>query len=199
MKTVSSKGGKRAARADTIDGYLATLPEDARAALAGLRQTIKAAAPKATEVISYQIPTFKHQGMLVAFAAFEGHCGFYIMSEKVLRAHDAEIKEYELNKASIRFPASKPLPAALVTKLVKARIAENEARLPPLVPLLTRQIASGVPQPIRRAVQVLPVVSAIRLFAEPDRLQPDEGLIGAGLREVLGDEHHPDRSQNTGD
>ena len=58
----------------------------------------------------------------------EGHCGFYIMSEKVLRAHAAELKEYELNKASIRFPASKPLPAALVTKLVKARIAENEAR-----------------------------------------------------------------------
>jgi uncharacterized protein YdhG (YjbR/CyaY superfamily) len=128
MKTVSSKGGKRAARADTVDGYLATLPEDVRATLAGLRKTIKAAAPKATEVISYQIPTFKHQGMLVAFAAFPGHCGFYIMSEKVLRAHDAELKEYELNKASIRFPASKPLPAALVTKLVKARIAENEAR-----------------------------------------------------------------------
>ena len=128
MKTVSSKGGKRAARADTVDSYLATLPKDARATLSALRKTIRAAAPKATEVISYQIPTFKHQGMLVAFAAFEGHCGFYIMSEKVLRAHDAELKEYELNKASIRFSTSKPLPAALVTKLVKARIAENEAR-----------------------------------------------------------------------
>ena len=109
MKTVS-KSGKRAARAETVDGYLATLPEDARVALAKLRKTIKAAAPKATEVISYHIPTFKHQGMLVAFAAFEGHCGFYIMSEKVLGGHAAELKEYELNKASIRFPASKPLP-----------------------------------------------------------------------------------------
>ena len=128
MKTVLSKGAKRTPRAETVDGYLATLPEDARVALAKLRKTIKAAAPKATEVISYQIPTFKHQGMLVAFAAFEGHCGFYIMSEKVLRAHTADLKEYELNKASIRFPASKPLPAALVTKLVKARIEENEAR-----------------------------------------------------------------------
>jgi len=127
MKTVS-KSGKRTARAETVDGYLATLPEDARVALTRLRKTIKAAAPKATEVISYQIPAFKHQGMLVAFAAFEGHCGFYIMSEKVLRAHTAELKEYELNKASIRFPASKPLPAGLVTKLVKARIEENEAR-----------------------------------------------------------------------
>jgi uncharacterized protein YdhG (YjbR/CyaY superfamily) len=64
----------------------------------------------------------------VAFAAFEGHCGFYIMSEKVLQNHAAELKQYELNKASIRFPASKPLPAGLVTKLVKARIEENEAR-----------------------------------------------------------------------
>ena len=80
MKTVPSKGAKRTPRAETVDGYLATLPEDARAALEKLRKTIKAAAPKATEVISYQIPTFKHQGMLVAFAAFEGHCGFYIMS-----------------------------------------------------------------------------------------------------------------------
>ena len=127
MKTVS-KGAKRTPRAETVDGYLATLPEDARAALEKLRKTIKAAAPNATEVISYQIPTFKHQGMLVAFAAFEGHCGFYIISEKVLQNHAAELKEYELNKASIRFPASKPLPAALVTKLVKARVAENEAR-----------------------------------------------------------------------
>jgi uncharacterized protein YdhG (YjbR/CyaY superfamily) len=128
MKKVTSKNGKRSARAETVDGYLAALPDDARAALAKLRKTIKAAAPKATEVISYQIPTFKHEGMLVAFAAFEGHCGFYIMSPKVLSAYTAELKDYELNKASIRFPANKPLPAALVTKLVKARIAENEAR-----------------------------------------------------------------------
>jgi uncharacterized protein YdhG (YjbR/CyaY superfamily) len=128
MKTASSKDSKRTARAATVDAYLATLPEDARTTLAALRKTIRAAAPKATEVISYQIPTFKHQGMLVAFAAFEGHCGFYVISEKVLRSHAAELKEYELNKASIRFSTSKPLPAALVTKLVKARIAENEAR-----------------------------------------------------------------------
>jgi len=128
MKKVTSKDGKRSARAETVDCYLATLPEDARAALAKLRKTIKAAAPKATEVISYQIPTFKYEGMLVAFAAFEGHCGFYIMSPKVLSAHAAELKDYELNKASIRFPANKPLPTALVTKLVKARVAENETR-----------------------------------------------------------------------
>ena len=128
MKKVTPKSGKGSPRAETVDGYLMTLPEDARTTLAALRKTIKAAAPKATEVISYQIPTFKHQGMLVAFAAFEGHCGFYIISEKVLRSHAAELKEYELNKASIRFSTSKPLPAALVTKLVRARIVENEAK-----------------------------------------------------------------------
>ena len=128
MKTVPPKGGKRSPRAETVDGYLATLPEDARTALTQLRKTIKAAAPKATEVISYQIPTFKHQGMLVAFAAFGGHCGFYVMSPNVLQNHAAELKQYELNKASIRFSTNKPLPAPLVTKLVKARIAENEAR-----------------------------------------------------------------------
>ena len=128
MKTVPPKGGKRSPRAETVDGYLATLPEDARTVLTQLRKTIKAAAPKATEVISYQIPTFKHQGMLVAFAAFDGHCGFYVLSTNVLQDHAADLREYQLNKASIRFPPSKPLPAALVTKLVKARIAENEAR-----------------------------------------------------------------------
>ena len=128
-KAVSTaKEPKRRARAETIDDYLAAVPEDARIALAKLRKMIKAAAPKATEAISYQIPTFKHQGMLVAFAAFEGHCGFYLMSPKVLRAHAAELKQYSLNKASIRFSARKPLPAALVTRLVKARVAENEAR-----------------------------------------------------------------------
>ena len=128
MKTATSTGPKRIPRAETVDGYLGTLPKDTRVALEKLRKAIKAAAPKATEGISYQIPTFKHQGVLVAFAAFEGHCGFYIISEKVLRAHAVELRDYKLNKASIRFPADKPIPAALVKKLVKARVAENETR-----------------------------------------------------------------------
>ena len=110
-----------------VDDYLAALPEDARAALENLRKTIKAAAPKATEVISYQIPAYKHHGLLVGFAALKGHCTFHIMSTAVTRAHAAELNDYKLGKASIRFAPAKPLPAALVTKLVKARIAENEA------------------------------------------------------------------------
>jgi len=124
-----SKRNSDATRAPArdVDDYLAALPEDARAALEKLRKTIKAAAPKATEVISYQIPAYKHQGLLVGFAALKGHCTFHIMSVEVTRAHADDLKGYKLGKASIRFAPDKPLPAALVTKLVKARIAENEA------------------------------------------------------------------------
>ena len=125
--TSSAKPAKGMARAENVDDYLAAVPEDVRAALAKLRKTIKAAAPKATEVISYQIPAYKHHGLLVGFASSSGLCTFHIMSVKVTRAHAAELKGYKLGKASIRFAPDKPLPAALVTRLVKARIAENEA------------------------------------------------------------------------
>lgn len=118
---------KKGAGAETVDDYLAAMPEDVRATLAKLRKTIKAAAPKATEVISYQIPAYKHHGLLVGFAASKNHCTFHIMSVEVTRAHAAELKGYKLGKASIQFAANQPLPATLVKKLVKARIAENEA------------------------------------------------------------------------
>ena len=113
--------------AKDIDDYLARVPEEVRAALARLRKTIRAAAPKATEVISYQIPAYKHHGLLVGFAASSGLCTFHIMSVKVTSAHAADLKNYKIGKASIRFAPDKPLPAALIRKLVKARIAENEA------------------------------------------------------------------------
>ena len=115
------------AGANDVDGYLAAVPEDKRAALLKLRKTIKAAAPKATEVISYQIPAYKQKGLLVGFAASKEHCTFHIMSTEVTKAHADDLKGYKLGKASIRFAPDKPLPASLVTKLVKARIAENEA------------------------------------------------------------------------
>jgi len=111
-----------------VDAYLAAVPEPARAALTKLRQMIRAAAPKATEVISYQVPTFRHHYGLVAYGAAKAHCSFFVMSPKVMEAHARELEKYETSKGTIRFAADKPLPAALVTKLVKARIAENEAR-----------------------------------------------------------------------
>lgn len=115
------------APARDVDDYLAIVPDEARATLEKLRKTIRAAAPKATEAISYGVPTFKHQGRpLVGFGATKSHCAIYVMSPNVIRAHAAELEEYDTGKGSIRFPASKPLPAALVRRLVKARIAENE-------------------------------------------------------------------------
>jgi uncharacterized protein YdhG (YjbR/CyaY superfamily) len=111
-----------------VDEYLADVPDIPRATLKKLRKTIKAAAPKATEGISYRIPVYKHLGMLVGFAAFTNHCSFFVMSYAVLRAHREELKQYDLDKGTIRFPLDKPLPAALVRKMVKARVAENEAK-----------------------------------------------------------------------
>ena len=129
MKKVTSgvKPAKKGAGIQTVDDYLAAVPEDVRAALEKLRKTIKTVAPRATEVISYQIPAFNHHGLLVGFAASSGLCTFHIMSTSVTRAHAADLKGYKLGKASIRFAPDKPLPVALVTKLIKARIAENEA------------------------------------------------------------------------
>lgn len=112
-----------------VDEYLAAVPEDARATLEKLRKTIKTAAPKATEAISYQIPTYKYHGPLVAFAAFKNHCGFYVMSPAVMDAFKDELTPYDTAKATIRFPVDKPLPATLVRKLIKARIKENEANI----------------------------------------------------------------------
>ena len=125
--TPDAKPAMKSAPAETVDDYIAALPEGTRAALAKLRKTIKAAAPEAAEVISYQIPLYKHHGHLVAFKAAEDHCVFVVMSPALLRKHAAQLKGYKLGKASISFAANNPLPAALVTKLVKARIAENES------------------------------------------------------------------------
>jgi uncharacterized protein YdhG (YjbR/CyaY superfamily) len=111
-----------------VDDYLAALPEEARATLEKLRKVVKAAAPKATEVISYQIPMYKHHGMLVGFAAFKDHCSFFPGANPIA-THKDELKAYETSKGTIRFPIGKPLPAALVKKLVKTRVAENEKRL----------------------------------------------------------------------
>jgi uncharacterized protein YdhG (YjbR/CyaY superfamily) len=112
----------------TVDDYLAALPKEARATLEKIRKTIKAVAPKATEVISYQMPMYKHHGMLVGFAAFKDHCSLF-PGAKVVATYKDELKSYKTSKGTIRFPIGKPLPAALVKKLVKARIAENERRV----------------------------------------------------------------------
>src|SRR5439155_17513051 len=116
---------RMAGRPKTIDEYLAALSADKRAALQRLRRIIRAVAPKAEECISYQIAAFRQNGMLVGFGATANHCAFYLMSSSTVAAHKDELKGCDTSKGTIRFQANKPLPAALVRKLVKARIAEN--------------------------------------------------------------------------
>lgn len=111
----------------TIDEYLVALSGDRRVALEKLRRTIQAAAPKAEECISYRLPAFRLNGrMLVAFGARANHCAFYPMSSSTVEAHKEDLQAFDTSKGTIRFQAAKPLPAGLVRKLVKARIAENE-------------------------------------------------------------------------
>lgn len=113
----------------TVDAYLAQAPADMRAALQRIRRAIKKVVPTAAEGISYGIPVVKHRGHpLVGFGAAKGHCTFFLMSTEVMRTCAHELGGYDVGKGSIRFLAKKPLPAALVVKLVKARMAENAAR-----------------------------------------------------------------------
>jgi uncharacterized protein YdhG (YjbR/CyaY superfamily) len=109
----------------TVDEYLARVSDDQRVALQRLRKTIRAAAPGAEECISYQLPAYRLNGMLVAFGATAKHCAFYPMSASTVAAHRKELEDYDTSKGTIRFQPDNPLPAAIVRKLVKARIAEN--------------------------------------------------------------------------
>jgi len=118
-----------AAPPKTIDEYLERVPEPARATLEKIRATIRSVVPpEATETISYQMPAFRYKGALVAFAAFSDHCSFFPMSSSLLTKFQSDLKRYSQSKGTIRFPLDKPLPAALVKKLVKARIAQNELK-----------------------------------------------------------------------
>jgi uncharacterized protein YdhG (YjbR/CyaY superfamily) len=114
--------------AKNVDEYLTAVPEEVRGVLEKLRRTIRAAAPKAEEVISYQIPTFKYHGPLVFFAAFRNHCSFYVVSKPIMEMFSSELKPYDTSGTTIHFSAKNPLPASLIKKIVKARIEENEAR-----------------------------------------------------------------------
>lgn len=102
------------------------MTDEQRVALERLRKAIRAAAPKAEECISYGIAAFRHHGMLVGFGATKSHCAFYLMSASTLEEFREDVEGYDVSKGTIRFQPAKPLPAAFVRKLVKARIAENE-------------------------------------------------------------------------
>ena len=110
----------------TIDEYISTFPKDVQSILEKLRQTIKRAAPGAVEIISYQMPAFRLRGNLVYFAAFKDHIGFFPTSSGI-EAFKKELSSYETSKGTVRFPLNKPLPLALIGRIVKFRAKENLA------------------------------------------------------------------------
>ena len=115
--------------AATVDEYLAVVPEPARTTLEKMRATIRSAAPEATEKISYGMPTFKYRGKgLVGIAAFKKHCSLFPMSGAVIENFKNELEGFHTSKGTLQFPLDKPLSAALMKKIIKARMAEIEAK-----------------------------------------------------------------------
>ena len=113
-------------KAATVDEFLSQVPEPQRAALEDLRETIRAAAPGATELINYGVPMFRLDGRnLVSYAAAKDHCSFYVQSPAVMEAHAADLASFKTSKGTVTFTPDHPIPPELVTKLVRARIAEN--------------------------------------------------------------------------
>jgi len=117
---------KGAAPAKTVDEYLANTAEPARSTLKHIRAVIKSVVPKeTTEVISYRIPMFKYNGMLVGYAAFSKHCSLFPTGSGVIEKFAKDLKSYRTSKGTIQFPSDKPLPDALLRKIVKQRVKEN--------------------------------------------------------------------------
>jgi uncharacterized protein YdhG (YjbR/CyaY superfamily) len=113
-----------------VDAYLAAVPEPARSTLQRVRAAIRSVLPaEATEAISYGMPAFKYKGTLLWFAAFSKHCSLF-PTASVIKAFQNELKGYETTKGTIHFPLDKPLPATLVKKIVKARLAGKEKKKP---------------------------------------------------------------------
>ena len=113
----------------SVEAYLAALPEEARSALEQIRRTIRAAAPGAIEAISYGMPAFMDRGrLLVSYGAFKGHYSLFPGSRVVREALGDDLEPYVTGKATIRFPADRPLPVELVERIVQARLAERTPR-----------------------------------------------------------------------
>jgi uncharacterized protein YdhG (YjbR/CyaY superfamily) len=112
----------------TVDEYLAALPADRRGPMEDLRRTIRAAAPDATEVITYKMPGFKRNGrFLVSYDAFKQHYSLFPSSDPIIDALGDRVRPYVAGKGTLRFPADQPLPLDLITEIVKIRVAENDA------------------------------------------------------------------------
>ena len=117
----------KTAKPDSVDAYIAGFPKDTQVLLKLIRATIKNAAPDAEEVISYRMPGYKLDGMLVYFAGYKNHIGFYAAPtghEKFKK----ELSVYKTGKGSVQFPLDKPLPSRLISKIVKYRVKENRIK-----------------------------------------------------------------------
>ncbi len=127
--TTKASGAPRRSNAPkSVDEYLARVPQPARGTLNKMRATIRSLVPsEATETISYGMPAFRHNGVLVWFAAFSSHCSLF-PTASVIAEFKSELKGYSTSKGTIHFPTDKPLPTTLIKKLVKARVAQNEAK-----------------------------------------------------------------------
>ena len=115
---------KPGTRFESVDQYIGTFPASTKKLLKEMRRTIKDAAPDAEELISYNMPAFKQEGMLVYYAGYNAHIGFYPVSSAIVK-FKKDLDGYELSKGTIRFPLDKPLPLSLVAKIVKFRVQEN--------------------------------------------------------------------------
>ena len=111
-----------------VDAYIATFPAEVQAALEAVRATIRAAAPEAEEKIGYGMPTFTLHGNLAHFAAWKGHIGFYPTGSGIAAFAD-ELAPYASAKGSVRFPLGQPLPLDLIDRIVRQRVADNQARV----------------------------------------------------------------------
>ncbi len=109
---------------NNIDEYISSVPEEVRHILQQIRETVHKAAPKAKEVISYQIPAFKQHSVLVYFAAFKNHIGFFPTS-KPIAVFKNELKAFKTSKGTIQFPLDEPIPYSLITKITKFRVKED--------------------------------------------------------------------------
>jgi uncharacterized protein YdhG (YjbR/CyaY superfamily) len=123
-------GPKRNRAPKSVEEYLAGVPKPARGTLNKLRAVVRSTVPpEVTETISYGIPAFRHKRVLVWFAAFSNHCSLF-PTASVIEAFKNDLKGFVTSKGTIQFPADKPLPVALVKKLVRARVAQNENKKP---------------------------------------------------------------------
>ena len=113
-------------RANDVDAYISRAPKNVRGKLVKLRAVIKAAAPKAEERISYGMPYYHYKGRLAYFSAFKKHIGLYVPTP-IIKEHKKELKDYETSKSTVGLPIDKPIPIALVKKLIRARVKKNEA------------------------------------------------------------------------